>query len=181
MTKAEKTVLIEELKDKFENTPFFYVADASTMTVEKVNAFRRLCFEQGVEMRVVKNTLAKKALEGAPKEKNYEGIFPAFKGPTALLFTEVNNVPARILKDFRKDNERPILKAAYIDSAIYEGDESIEALTKLKSKEELIGDVIGLLQSPIKNLVGALKSGGDTIMNLLKALEERGGEPKGDS
>ena len=174
MTKAEKTATIENLKEVFENSQFFYVTDASTLTVEQVNNFRRTCFEQGVQMKVVKNTLVQKALESFPESRNYAEIYKALKGPTAVLFTETSNVPAKILKDFRKKHEKPVLKAAYIDSDVYFGDDQIDTLSNLKSKEDLIGDVILLLQSPIKNVLGSLQSGGNTIMGLLKALEERG-------
>lgn len=174
MTKAEKTATIEALKEKFANTEFFYLTDSSTLTVEQVNKFRRLCFEKGIEMRVVKNTLVKKALEDAPADKKYEELNESLKGPTAILFTETANLPARVLKEFREDFEKPLLKAAYIDTSVYVGDDQIEPLTKLKSKEELIGEVILLLQSPIKNVLGSLQSGGTTLSGLLKALEERG-------
>lgn len=174
MTRAEKTTAIAELKEKFSNSSFFYLTDASTMTVEQVTKFRGLCFEKGVEMKVVKNTLAKKALEDAGEEKGYAPLFDALKGPTAIMFTETANVPAKIIEEFRKDSERPILKAAYIDTAVYMGDDQLKSLTELKSKEDLIGEVIILLQSPAKNVISALKSGGSTISGLLKALEERG-------
>ena len=176
MTKAEKTATIENLKEVFENSQFFYVTDASTLTVEQVNNFRGLCFEKGVQMKVVKNTLARKALESFPESRNYAELYEALKGPTAILFTETSNTPAKLLKDFRKKHEKPVLKAAYIDTDVYLGDDQIESLTKLKSKEDLIGDVILLLQSPVKNVLGSLQSGGNTLMGLLKALEERGGE-----
>jgi large subunit ribosomal protein L10 len=175
MTRTEKAAAIEELKEKFENSSFFYVTDSSTLTVEQVNKLRGLLFEQGIEMKVVKNTLAKKALESAPDERNYAELFDSLKGPTALMFTEVANAPARIIKDFRKENERPLIKAAYIDSSVYVGDDQLDALAALKSKEELLGEIVGLLQSPIKNVLGSLQSGGNTIMGLLKALEEREG------
>ncbi len=172
MTRAEKTETIEALKEKFTQVEYFYLTDSSTLTVEEVNNFRRLCFEEGIEMKVVKNTLVKKAFE-ASEGKNYEKLMDVLKGPTAILFTETANSPARVLKKFRKDHDRPVLKAAYIGSDVFVGDEQIETLSKLKSKEELLGDVIALLQSPAKNLIGALQSGGSTIMNLLTALEER--------
>jgi large subunit ribosomal protein L10 len=175
MTRTEKAAAIEELKEKFENSSFFYVTDSSTLTVEQVNKLRGLLFEQGIEMKVVKNTLAKKALESAPDERNYAELFDSLKGPTALMFTEVANAPARIIKDFRKENERPLIKAAYIDSSVYVGDDQLDALAALKSKEELLGEIVGLLQSPIKNVLGSLQSGGNTIMGLLKALEESEG------
>lgn len=175
MTKAEKTAVIEELKEKFAYQNFFYVTDSSTLTVEQVNNFRALCFEKGVEMRVVKNTLVKKALEAAPEEKGYAGLWDALKGPTAILFTDTANVPAKVLKEFRGTAEKPVLKAAYIDTDVYVGDDQIDVLTNLKSKEDLLGEVIVLLQSPVKNVLGSLQSGGNTISGLLKALEERGG------
>ena len=173
MTKAEKMTAIAELKEKFSNNSFFYLTDSSTLTVEQVNNLRRLCFEKGVEMKVVKNALAKKALEDAPEEKGYSKLFDSLKGPTAVLFTETANTPAKIIEEFRKEHERPVLKAAYIDTSVYIGDDQVKVLAALKSKEELIGEIIGLLQSPAKNVISSLKSGGSTIMGLLKALEGR--------
>lgn len=175
MTRTEKVAAVEALKEKFSNSEFFYVTDASTLTVEQVNKLRTMLFEKGIQMQVVKNTLARKALEALPEENNYGELFDALKGPTAILFTEVANAPARVIKDFRGKGERPILKAAYIDSAIYKGDNQLGTLSDLKSKEELLGDLLGLLQSPIQNVLGALNSGGNTLSGLLKALEEREG------
>lgn len=175
MTKAEKIATVEALKEKFSNTDFFYVTDASTLTVEKTNELRRKLFDQGIEMQVVKNTLAIKALQALPEEKNYSPLFDHLKGPSAIMFTSVANSPARVIKDYRgKDGERPILKAAYIDSSVYEGDDQLGVLSSLKSKEELLGDLLGLLQAPIQNVMGALNSGGNTLSGLLKALEEKG-------
>ncbi len=174
MTKAEKTATIEALKETFAENEFFYVTDASELTVAQVNDFRRLCFEKGITMKVYKNTLVKKALEAAPEDKNYQKIIDIMKGPSAILFTDTANAPARVLKNFRESHDKPVLKAAYIETSVYEGDEMIETLSKLKSKEELLGDVIGLLQSPPKNVISALKSGGQKLSGILKALEERG-------
>ena len=174
MTRADKATAIEELKEKFSNSSFFYVTDSSTLTVEQVNKLRGLFYEKGIEMKVVKNTLVKKALENEPEEKGYAKVFEALKGPTALLFTDVANAPARVIEEFRKDNERPILKAAYIDTDVFLGDDQLKALASLKSKEELLGEIVGLLQSPAKNVVSALKSAGGTIAGILKTLEERG-------
>lgn len=174
MNKEQKTATIEALKEKFAENSFFYIADASTLSVEKVNKLRRLFFEQGIEMKVVKNTILRKALETAPEEKNYAAIYEALHGPTALLFTETANLPAKLIKEFRGDNEKPAVKAAYIDTAVYIGDDQLDALTKLKSREELIGGLLGLLGSPAANLLGALNSGGGNVMGLLKALEEKG-------
>jgi large subunit ribosomal protein L10 len=175
MTREEKTAVIEELKEKFNNSPFFYVTDSSMLTVEQVTQLRGMLFEKGIEMRVIKNTLAKKALEAAPEEKNFDQLFDALKGPTALMFTDVANAPAKVIKEFRKSAEKPVIKAAYIDSDIFIGDEQLGTLADLKSKEDLLGEVITLLQSPASNLISALKSGGTTIMGLLKTLEEREG------
>jgi large subunit ribosomal protein L10 len=178
MNKTEKTAAIEELKEQFGENTYFYLADASTMSVADVNKFRRLCYESGVSMQVIKNTLVKKALEDTPAEKNYAHIFEALHGPTAILFSKNPEAPAnsvaKMLKDYRKSgSERPLLKAAYVDSAVFIGDDQLDALTKLKSKQDLLGEVIGLLQSPARNLVSALQSGGSTIAGLVKALEER--------
>ena len=173
MTRDQKTQAIEDLKVKFENNSFFYVTDASTLTVAQVNQFRRICFEKGIEMQVVKNTLAKQALESFDEERGFAPLYQALEGPTALLFTSNASLPAKVLEDFRKTNEKPTLKAAYIDTAVFTGDDQIKVLAKLKSKEDLVGDVIMLLQSPIKRVLGALQSGGHTVAGIVKALEER--------
>ena len=173
MTRAEKGEQIAELKEKFSNNSFFYLTDSSTLTVEQVNNLRGLCHEKGVEMKVVKNTLAIKASEDAPDEKGYAQLFDSLKGPTAIMFTETANAPAKIIEEFRRGHEKPVLKAAYIDTSVYIGDDQVEALAALKSKEELVGEIIALLQSPAKTVISSLKSGGSTIMGLLKTLEER--------
>lgn len=172
MTREEKTAVIEEIKDIFASSNCFYVTDCSTLSVEQVNKLRRSCFETGIQLRVIKNTLIRKALEQV-SENDYSELYDSLHGPTAIMFSENAKAPATLIKQFRETAERPLLKAAYIDSSIFVGDDQLEALTKLKSKEELLGDVIGLLQSPMKNVIGALKSGGQTIAGLVKALEER--------
>ena len=174
MTRSEKTAAIEALKEKFSNSDFFYLTDSSKLTVGQVNKLRSLCFNKGIEMQVVKNTLAKKALESLDTEKGYEPLFDVLKGPTALMFTDVANDPAKVIKEFRGKGERPVLKAAYIDQDVYIGDDQLEALVNLKSKEDLIGEIISLLQSPMKNVIGSLQSGGNTIAGLVKALQEKG-------
>lgn len=173
MTRAEKTTAIEELREKFANNNFFYLTDSSTLSVEKINNLRGLLYEKGIEMKVVKNTLALKALQDAPEEKGYKELFNSFKGPTAIMFSETANAPARAIEEFRGKDERPILKAAYIDSDVFIGDDQLKTLASLKSKEELIGEVISLLQSPAKNVIGSLKSGSTKLAGLLKALSER--------
>lgn len=172
MTREEKQGVIDALTTKFSEANTFYITDSSELTVEEVNKLRGLCYARGVTLKVAKNTLIKKALEAVDAEK-YNELMDALKGPTALMFTEVANAPAKIIREFRKDGEKPVLKAAYIDTSIYVGDDNVETLANLKSKDELIGEVIGLLQSPIKNVIGALQSGGNTLAGLLKALEER--------
>jgi large subunit ribosomal protein L10 len=174
MNKAEKTATIEVLKEQFANNAFFYLADPTSMTVAETNKLRRICFERGIEVQMIKNTLIKKAIEDGPAEKNYASVLELLHGPSMVLFSETANLPARTLKEFRSSTDRPVLKGAYIDSAVFVGDDQLDVLAKLKSKEELIGEVIGLLQSPAKNVIGALQSGGQKIMGVLKTLEERG-------
>ena len=174
MNKTEKTQAIEDLKVKLADAQYFYITDSSSLTVGQVNELRGLCHEKGIEMKVVKNTLAKKAMESFDAEKGFEELFEALKGPTTLMFADAGNAPAKLIKEFRKSYERPLLKAAYIDSDVFLGDDQLDMLDSLKSKEELIGDVILLLQSPIKNVLGSLQSGSSTLAGLVKALEERG-------
>ncbi len=173
MTRTDKGLLIEELKGKFENAQFFYVTDASSMTVEKINALRRTCFDKGIEVKTVKNSLAIKAMEGQESSRNFEAIFGAFKGQSTVLFSSDGKLPATVIKEFRGKGDKPALKAAYIDSDIFFGDDQLEILSKLKTKNELIGDVIFMLQSPAQNVVSALKSGASTIAGILKTLENR--------
>ncbi len=177
MTREEKIELVKELSVKFANTNYFYITDASGMSVAEINNFRRLCHSKGIEYRVVKNTLIQKALE--PLETDFtEFEEKVLKGFSGIMFSpEVGNLPAKLLLDFRKkapkDKKRPVLKGASIDTAFYIGDDQLEALSKVKSKEELLGELIGLLQSPAQNVISALQSGGNTIAGLLKTLEER--------
>ena len=173
MNKQEKDQAIQELREKFDNTSFIYFTNASAMTVAQVNKLRRLCYQQGIEMTVVKNTLARKAMESLGEERGFAPVFKALEGPTAIMLTDNASAPAKLIKEFRKDGTKPQLKAAYIDSDVYFGDDQLEALISIKSKEDLLGDVIMLLQSPAKNVISALKSGGGTIAGLVKTLEER--------
>jgi len=174
MTKADKSVLIEELTGKFKESKFFYVTEYGSMTVAEMNNFRRKCFENNIEYKAIKNTLIKKALKNVDEEA-YKGLYDTLKGASAIMFSDDAKTPGVLLKDFRKDNEKPLLKSAYIDTDIFLGDESIATLAKLKSKADLLGEVIGLLQSPMATLLGQLTSGGNTIHALLQSIEERGG------
>ncbi len=177
MTREEKINIVNELTEKLKSTDYFYIADSSAMTVAEVNQFRRECFKNGIEYVVYKNTLIKKALENL--DTDYSEFDQVLKGFSGIMFSpEVGNLPAKVLKTFRekagkKETPRPILKGASIDTAIYVGDDQLDALSKVKSKQELLGELIGLLQSPAKNVVSALKSGGQTIAGILKTLEER--------
>lgn len=173
MNKTDKGTTIEALKNKFDASTFFYLADASSMTVAQITKFRRLCYEKGIEVKVVKNTLARKAMEALPESRGFKDIFDALHGPTAVLFSDQGNLPARILKEFRGSGDKPALKAAYIDSAVFKGDDQIDVLIAIKSKNELIGELIALLQSPARNVIGALQSGGHKLAGLVKALEDR--------
>jgi len=172
MNKQDKTQAIQELKERFAQAQFFYVTDASTLTVAQVNSLRRKCYEQGIEMKVVKNTLAIKALKSL-EDEGYAPLYDAFEGPSSVLFTDNPSAPARLIKAFRETADRPLVKAAYIDRAIFSGDDQLDVLVALKSKDELVGDIIMLLKSPSSNLIGALKSGGQKIAGILKTLEEK--------
>ncbi|MEX1000977.1 MAG: 50S ribosomal protein L10 [Crocinitomicaceae bacterium] len=172
MTKEEKSQYIEDLSAKLSETGVFYLTDTSGLNVESVNNLREKCFKGNIELRVVKNTLLKKALERI-EDKDYGDLYGILAGPTAIMFSEVGNAPARVIKDFRKKHEKPLLKGAFIEEAIYTGDENLEFLSTIKSKEELVGEIIALLQSPAKNVISGLKSGGSTIAGIIKTLSER--------
>jgi large subunit ribosomal protein L10 len=171
MTRQEKDEIVKDLSVKLNENNIFYLADISELTAENSTKLRRLAHKRDVSLNVVKNTLLRKALEAA--EGSYEEFYDVLKGNTSIMFSEVGNAPAKMIKEFRKNNDKPILKGAYIEEAIYIGDDQIETLTQIKSKEELIGDIIAILQSPAKNVVSALQSGGNTISGLVKALGER--------
>lgn len=176
MTPAQKNEVIEILKEKFSQYENFYLTDTESLTVAQIGNLRRTCFEKNVEMKVAKNTLIKKALEALNAEK-YEGTFDSLKGVTALMFSESAKEPAVILSDFRKGNpaagDRPVLKAAFIDGDVMVGDDKLAMLKSLKSRNELIGEIIGLLQSPAKNVISGLKSGGGKLAGILQTLGER--------
>jgi large subunit ribosomal protein L10 len=179
MTREEKAQIIEELADKFANNAHFYITDATGFTVAQVNNFRRLCYKSGVEYRVYKNTLIRKALDTL--EADTSGLDVALKGQSGILFsTESGSAPAKLLKRFYKaenygknDATKPLLKGAYIDTDLFVGVENLEVLSTIKSKNDLIGEIIGLLQSPAKNVVSALQSSGGKLAGILKTLSEK--------
>lgn len=171
MTKEEKNQFIVDLTTKLNNANVFYLADIAGLDAENSSRLRRSCFNGNIQIEVVKNTLLKKALEKA--EGNFDDLYVSLKGNTSILFAETGNGPAKLIKEFRKKSDKPLLKGAFIDQAIFIGDANLDALVALKSKEELIGDIIGLLQSPAKNVVSALKSSGGKIAGIVKTLSER--------
>ncbi len=172
-TRAEKDQAITELIGEIKATNVLYLTDASAMNAEATSTLRRACNAGGIRMKVVKNTLLQKAMERI-EDKDYSALFPTLAGQTAIMFAEKGNAPGKVIQDFRKKHKRPLLKSAWIDEAVFIGDDQIAVLAKLKGREELIGDIIALLQSPIKNVIGALQGGsGHKIAGLVKALETR--------
>jgi large subunit ribosomal protein L10 len=172
MTREEKTAFIEELSEKLANSNIFYLTDTSELNAEATAKLRRECFKKNVQLTVVKNKLLEKAFDKV-EGRNYDELKSVLAGPTAIMYSEVGNVPAKLIEEFRKKNKKPLLKAAYVEEAIYIGDDQLKALTEIKSKEELLGELVGLLQSPAKNVISALKSGGNTIAGLVKTLSEK--------
>lgn len=173
MTKDKKNEVIEVLKEKFNEYNNFYITNTESLTVDQVNKLRRICFNKNVELKVAKNTLIRKALEGI-NETKYSGLFESLNGVTALMFSTDAKEPAMIISSFRAGNktEKPVLKAAFIDTDVFIGDNQLDALKTLKSKSDLIGEIIGLLQSPAKNVISGLNAG-NKLAALVKALEER--------
>lgn len=173
MNKEQKSAAIEELKVKVSKYDNFYLTDASAMTVEDVNKLRRLCFERGVKFEVVKNTLLRKAFEASGEK--YEQLFDTLHGETSVMFSESSNEPAKLIRKFRTENakEKPLLKAAYVSSDVFLGDENLDTLINLKSREELIGGIISMLQAPAKNVISALLSGENKLAGIVKTLSER--------
>ena len=174
MSKEDKGAIINNLTEAVKSYPNFYLTDIEAMDAEKTSKLRRECFKQEVKLVVVKNSLLRKALENV--EGDFSPLHGALKGNTAVMFSQVANAPARLIKDFTKDTKgegKPQLKAAYVQESFYVGAENLDALVSIKSKNELIADVIALLESPAKNVISALQSSGQTIHGLLKTLEER--------
>ncbi len=171
MKQEQKAQIIEEIAQDLANYSHVYVTDISGFTVSTVNQLRRLCFKRDVKLKVVKNTLLKRAMDQS--EADYSELYPVLNGATSIMLCNTGNVPARLIKEFRAKNEKPIIKAAFIEETAYIGDDQLEALCNIKSREELIGDIITLLQSPAKNVVSALQSGGGKLAGIVKTLSER--------
>lgn len=171
MTREEKNQAIDNLTTRLNDANIFYLADIAGLNAVASSNLRRTCFKSNVQLEVVKNTVLKKALEKA--EGEYDELYDTLNGNTSIMFSTVGNGPAKVIKDFRKKSDKPVLKGAFIEEAIYIGDENLDFLTSIKSKEELIGDIIALLQSPAKNVVSALQSSGGQLAGIVKTLSER--------
>lgn len=171
MKSSEKQVIINNLQEQIDSYSHFYLTDISGLNAADTSDLRRLCFKKEVKLVVAKNTLLRKALESS--NKGVEEIYDALKGNTSVMFTENGNAPAKLIKEFRKNHKRPVLKAAYVEESVYMGENQLDVLVDIKSKEEVIADVIALLQSPMKTVVSQLQSGGNIIHGVLDTLKER--------
>jgi len=172
MNREEKAQYIDDLAAELSAATILYLTDTADLTVETVNNLRRRCFQSNISLKVVKNTLLKKAMDRV-EGKNYGELTTLLKGSTSIMISQEANAPARLIQEFRKKNQKPILKGAYIEEAIFVGDNQLVTLESMKSKEELIGEIVGLLQSPAKNVMSGLKGAGGKIAGILKTLEER--------
>ena len=171
MTREEKSLVIEDLTAQLAENQVIYLTDLTGLNADTTSKLRRACFKANIKLAVVKNTLLAKAMEASDRE--FGELPSVLKGNTSLMYAEVANAPAKLIKEFRKKSDKPILKGAYIEESIYLGDNQVEMLSSIKSKEEVIGDIIGLLQSPAKNVISALKSGGGKLAGILKTLSEK--------
>ncbi|MDP3312296.1 50S ribosomal protein L10 [Lutibacter sp.] len=171
MTREEKSQVIETLTTKLSEGNIIYLADLSGLNALETSNLRRACFRANIQLSVVKNTLLEKAMEKS--EKDFGDLPSALKGNTSLMFAEIGNAPAKLIKEFRKKSNKPLLKGAYVEEAIYIGDDQLDSLVNLKSKEEVIGDIITLLQSPAKNVISALQSGGQKLSGIIKTLSDK--------
>ncbi len=171
MNREEKSQVIEDLTAQLAENANIYIADITGLNAADTSDLRRACFKANVSLAVVKNTLLTKAMEASDKE--FGDLPSVLKGNSSLMFSETGNAPAKVIKAFRKKAKMPLLKGAYVEEAVFIGDDQLDTLVDIKSKEELIGEIVGLLQSPAKNVISALKSGGGTIAGLLKTLSEK--------
>jgi large subunit ribosomal protein L10 len=172
MKKEEKHKVVLALTETIAEYGNFYITDTANLSVAKVNDIRRKCFENDIKMQVAKNKLIRKAMEAS--EGDFSEMFDVLKGSSSILFSKSANAPAKLIKQLRKSGDKPVLKAAYIDSSVFIGDNQLDALVNLKSKEELVADIIALLQSPAKNVISGLQSGGNKLAGIVKTLQERG-------
>jgi len=173
MTREEKSQVIEELTAQLADNANIYLADISGLNAGNTSDLRRACYKANVQLNVVKNTLLTKAMEAS--DRDFGDLPAVLKGNTSVMYSETGNAPAKVIKNFRKKSDKPVLKGAFIEETVYIGDDQLDMLVDIKSKEELIGDIIGLLQSPAKNVISALKSSGGTLAGILKTLSEKEG------
>ncbi|WP_435137834.1 50S ribosomal protein L10 [Formosa sp. A9] len=173
MTREEKSQVIEDLTAQLADNANIYIADISGLNAGLTSDLRRACFKANIKLAIVKNTLLEKAMEAS--DKDFGDLPSVLKGNTSVMYAEAGNAPAKVIKAFRKKSEKPLLKGAFIEEAIYIGDDQLDTLVDIKSREELIGDIIGLLQSPAKNVVSALQSSGNTLTGILKTLSQKEG------
>ena len=171
MTREDKSKVIQDLTARLADTGIIYLADISALDAVTTSNLRRACFKANVELAVVKNTLLSKAMEAS--DKDFGDLQNVLKGNTSMMIAEVANAPAKVIKEFRKKSDKPLLKGAFVEESVYVGDDQLDALVNIKSKEELIGDIISLLQSPAKNVVSALQSGGNKLSGILKTLADK--------
>jgi len=171
MKREDKAVIIDNLAERLKEASHFYLADVSDLNAEQTSLLRRKCFEKDIELVVVKNTLLRKAMEKTGTD--FSEMFGQLKGSTSIMFAEIGNVPGKLIKEFRAKSDKPILKAAYVEESIYIGDNQLDTLVNIKSKNELIAEIIALLQSPAKNVVSALQSSGQNLTGILKTLSEK--------
>ena len=172
MKKEEKYEVVNALTEQIKEYGNFYITDTSNLTVAKINAIRRKCFESDIKIQVAKNSLIKKAVEAIGGD--FTPMYDSLKGSSSVMFSRSTTAPAKLIKELRKTGDKPLLKVAYIDASFFIGDNQLDALVNLKSKEQLVGEIIGLLQSPAKNVISALQSGGNIIAGVVKTLQERG-------
>lgn len=172
MTREQKAQMIDDLTAVLEESSIIYLADIEGFNSANTTELRRQCFRNEISLKVVKNTLLKKAMERI-EAKEFDGLYGSLKGNTAIMTAEIGNAPAKVIENFRKKSDKPILKAAWIDQAVFVGDDQLNALSNLKTKEELVGEIIGLLQSPLKTVVSQLQTGGQKIAGIVKTLSEK--------
>jgi large subunit ribosomal protein L10 len=172
MTKEEKGKYIDDLAIELKDANVIYLTDTAELTVEAINTLRRKCYQSNIRLKVVKNTLLEKAMDRV-EGKDFGQLKETLSGPTSIMFSEVGNVPAKLIEEFRKKGAKPVLKGAYINEAIFIGDNQLSMLSSIKSKDEMLGEIIGLLQSPMKNVVSGLTGAGGKIAGILKTLESR--------
>jgi large subunit ribosomal protein L10 len=171
MRREEKNAIIDSLAEKLKEYSHFYLTDTAQLNAADTSDLRRKCFENDIKLVVVKNTLLKRALEMS--EGDFNELYPVLKGTTSIMFTQTGNTPARLIKEFRKRHDKPVLKGAYVQESVYVGDNMLDALVSVKAKQELIGDIILILQSPARNVISALQSGGSKIHGVLETLSKK--------